>query len=237
MRRRRVARARLDGVSSLVGRWAARTLDLAFPALCAGCRREGPPVCDACRPGLDARLALPPGTPIGLEGDLPPPLLQLDWCAPFAGLVRDALHGLKYAGEQRLAEPLGMAMARRWAVAGDGGEVLVPVPVHAQRRRERGYDQAELLARSAGRGLGMPVVIALVRSRATEAQFRLGRGERAGNVAEAFRATPAAAALRGRWVVLVDDVVTTGSTLAACGDALLAAGVAAVSALTMAHER
>jgi len=222
---------------SLVARSVGHVLDLAFPATCAGCRREGPPICDTCLPALDARARLAPGTPIGLDGDLPWPLLQLEWCAPFAGVVRDALHGLKYAGEQRLAGPLGAAMARRWAVAGAGGDLLVPVPVHAQRRRERGYDQAELLARSAGQHLGLAVAVALERHRATAAQFRLDRRERAGNVSGAFVATAAATRVRGRWVVLIDDVVTTGATLAACADVLLAAGAVAVSALTMARER
>jgi ComF family protein len=224
-------------MTTLLGRTVTRALDLAFPAVCPGCAREGAPICDGCAPALDARLQAPPGTPIGLWGDLPPPLLQLEWAAPFAGVVRDALHALKYAGEQRIAVPLGAAMARRWSVAGDGGEVLVPVPVHELRRRERGYDQAELLARRVAGELGLPMTPCLVRVRATEAQFRLGRGERAGNVASAFSATSDAELIRGRWVVLVDDVVTTGSTLAACGRTLLRAGAMAVSALAMARER
>jgi ComF family protein len=222
---------------TLLTRTVGRALDLAFPAVCPGCGREGAPICDACLPALDARLRSPPGTPIGLYGDLPLPLLQLEWCAPFAGVVRDALHALKYSGEQRIAGPLGAAMARRWAVAGDGGDLLVPVPVHELRRRERGYDQAELLAHSAGRVLGLPVAACLVRSRATEAQYRLDRRARAGNVASAFAATRESEVVRGRWVVLIDDVVTTGSTLAACARTLLRAGAMAVSALTMARER
>ena len=72
------------------------------------------------RPALDARLEAPGGVPIGLPADLPAPLLQLEWCAPFAGPVRAALHAIKYGGEQRLAEPLGEAVARRWARVGVG---------------------------------------------------------------------------------------------------------------------
>jgi competence protein ComFC len=221
----------------------ARLLDLAFPARCPGCAREGAPICDACLPALDARLDRPAGVPIGLPSDVPAPLLQLEWCAPFGGVVRAALHQLKYAGETRLAIPLGAAIARRWARAGAGGDVLVPVPVHADRARRRGYDQAELIARSATRALGLPCAPILERGRATIAQFDLDRAERAVNVRGAFRlvAPPAGLAparpLAGRWIVLVDDVTTTGATLSECAAPLVAAGALGVSAITVARER
>src|SRR5262245_20677092 len=132
-------------MATLVGRLVGAALDAAFPALCAGCGREGAAICDVCLPALDARRGLPGGTPLGLLSDVPAPLLQLDWCAPFDGTVRRAIHVLKYAGERRLAVPLGEAVARRWREVGAGGDVLVPVPVHAARRRERGYDQGGLI--------------------------------------------------------------------------------------------
>jgi predicted amidophosphoribosyltransferase len=186
--------------------------------------------------------------PIGIPVDLPAPLLQLEWCAPFAGPVRAALHDLKYSGERRLARPLGMAVARRWRRVGEGATLVVPVPVHAERERRRGYDQAVLIAAVAAAELGLPCVRVLERGRATTAQFELGRDDRAANVAGAFglRASgPRGASGRavagrtvaGRWVLLMDDVVTTGATLAACASALELAGALGVSAITVARER
>jgi ComF family protein len=219
-------------------RMGGRCLDAAFPARCCGCGTEGALICGACRPRLSASLQRPAGTLIGLPSDVPAPLVQLEWCAPFEGLVRTALHQLKYGGERRLALILGDALAERWQRAIAGGQVLVPVPVHDARRRDRGYDQAVLLAQAAGAVLGLPVATALERSRATTAQFQLDRRDRAANVAGAFRITPGAGdRIAGRWAVLIDDVATTGSTLASSARALLDAGACAVSALTVARER
>lgn len=222
----------------LLRRTASQALDAALPAACVGCGREGPPLCEVCVPALDRRLDAPAGVPIGLPGDLPAPLLQLDWCAPFTGTARSALHAIKYAGEQRLAEPLGAAVARRWARIGVGADIVTHVPVHADRARTRGYDQAALIARAAARHLGLPYATLVTRERATIAQFDLDRGDRAANVAGAFAAGLGHASDPvGRWVLLVDDVVTTGATLAACAQALEQAGALATSAVTVARER
>jgi ComF family protein len=218
---------------------AESLLDLALPPACPGCGAEGEILCPTCSRVLRSRLELPAGVPIGLPAPMPLPLVQLEWCAPFSGPVRSALHQLKYGGERRLAGPLGRAMADRWRAAGAGGEMLVPVPVHASRERIRGYDQAVLLAAAAAPLLGLPWRAALRRSRNTAPQFELGRRARLRNVTGAFEpADPAGrAAVRGKWIVLVDDVMTTGSTLVACADALHRSGAAAVSALTVARER
>lgn len=218
---------------------ATSLLDVALPPACAGCSVEGVTLCPTCLRAVGVRLALPAGVPIGLPSAMPPTLAQLEWCAPFSGPVRAALHGLKYAGERRLIGPLAEAVAARWQAAGAGGQLLVPVPVHAERARRRGYDQAVLLAAEVARCLQMPWLRALERTRNTSPQFDLGRRARRTNVAGAF--APAgvvqAAQISGAWVVLVDDVVTTGSTLVACAEALYGAGAVAVSAITVARER
>jgi len=218
---------------------ASSLLNVALPAACAGCSAEGEALCSRCRRSLAVRLDLPAGVPIGLPSAMPMPLAQLEWCAPFSGAVRAALHQLKYAGERRLAAPLAMSVAARWRAAGVGGELLVPVPVHAERARRRGYDQAVLLAAEASGRLQVPWLAALERTRNTSPQFDLGRRARHANVAGAFalRGPAQAAAIAGRWIVLVDDVVTTGSTLVACAEALYGAGAVAVSAVAVARER
>jgi competence protein ComFC len=224
--------------ASPLSRPITRLLDLALPPVCAGCGTEGDAICRRCLPGVGSRVGLPAGTPLGLAQGPPDPLVQLEWCSPFAGTTRHALHQLKYAGERRLAVPLGGVVAERWLRAGAGGELLVNVPVHEGRRRERGYDQAALIAAEAARRLGMPWVPAVGRTRATTAQYRLDRRHRASNVQDAFAMRPGCRnVVAGRWVVLVDDVVTTGATLCEVARALLDAGAAGVSAVTVARER
>jgi ComF family protein len=223
----------------VAGRALGRLLDLALPATCAGCGREGDVLCVACRPALRARATLPAGTAIGLPSETPAPLLQLEWCAPFSGPIRRLLLGLKYDGELRAVDVLAAAIAERWKLAGAGGDAIVHVPVHRDRRRERGYDQAERLAHAAASLLGLPHVAALERGRATTAQYQLDRDRRASNVEGAFRLADGVTspAVAGHWFVLVDDVVTTGATLAACAGVLLDAGAIGVSAVTVARER
>lgn len=216
----------------------ARIADLALPPRCVGCDAEGALLCAGCEPGLYGRRGIPPGAPVGMPSHVPLPLVVHEWCTAYGGIGRPAIHALKYGGERRLAEPLGRAMAGRWREAGGAGDLLVPVPVHPSRRRERGYDQAELLAIVAGRHLRLPVIAALIRSRATVRQAELDRSARSDNVRGAFALNGSAGdAIRGRWPVLVDDVMTTGATLGDAATALLEAGAIAVSALTLARER
>lgn len=158
--------------------------------------------------------------------------------ALFEGRLRHAIHALKYQRMAALGEPLGEALARFWTQSPAPADVVVPVPLHSCRERERGYNQAALLAGPLGRAVGVPVrPHALQRVRATAAQVSLNAAERMANVAGAFRCNDPA--LRGANVLLIDDVCTTGATLEACADALLSAGARAVRGLTLArtHHR
>ena len=114
------------------------------------------------------------------------------------------------------------------------GDVIVPVPLHNSRYRERGYNQAALLAKGLSRLIGTPVNNkTLVRHRITKTQMTLNAAERKINVSNAF--TCQSTALRGKKVLLIDDVCTTGATLDACAQALKQAGVCAVYGLTLAR--
>lgn len=213
-------------------------LDLLLPPRCPGCGSEGTVLCQRCRAPLGRRSDEPAGAPLGMPAIMPDGLLQLEWCAMYSGSVRAALHALKYRGERRLCQPLGEALAVRWQQAGRGGELVTWVPVHAARRRERGFDQAEALARVMAMRLALPVVACLERRQRTVAQHGLDLEARADNIARAFVVSAGREAhVRGRWVVLVDDIVTTGATLTACALAIEAAGAAAVSAITVARDR
>ena len=215
-----------------------RLLDVLLPPSCPGCGSEGEIVCAACRRVLTRRLEEPAGVPLGLASRAPAGIIQLEWCAAYNGPARACIHALKYDGERRLVAPLSEIMAQRWTRAGIGGDVLVPVPVHPARKRLRGFDQAELLARGVGQRLGLPVVAAVRRATKTTAQHELGRRARAANVGHAFAAVETLAPrVRGRWVVLVDDLTTTGATLTGCAAVLYDSGAAAVSALALARER
>ena len=153
----------------------------------------------------------------------------------YEGPMRRALAALKYSGASRLAPPLAdaalPALRALLMVAGPAA-VLVPVPVHAERRAARGYNQAELIGRQLSRGSALPLSPVLERTRPTTKQHRLNRAARLGNLRGAF-----AVALRPPpTVVLVDDIITTTATLEACASVLLDAGCAGVYGLAVARE-
>ena len=156
--------------------------------------------------------------------------------AYFEGTLREALHQLKYRGRTALAEPLGGLMVVYWAQHALPANVVVPVPLHAARLRERGYNQAALLARVMVHQVGLALdERTLVRQRATAPQVDLDARQRKENVHDAFHCS--ARTLAGQQVLLVDDVCTTGATLEACAVALYEGGAHSVQALTLARAR
>ena len=151
----------------------------------------------------------------------------------YEGLLREWIHLYKYGRIKTMARPLGELLAR--AVPRDEQfDAIVPVPLHWRRQWQRGFNQSELLARGLSHRLGIPVVKALRRVRATEAQAGLSNTGRRRNVTAAFRARRGRS-LAGRRILLIDDVMTTGSTGAACAIALKRAGAARVALVTVAR--
>jgi ComF family protein len=220
-------------------------LDLLFPQWCIGCGREGEYICDSCRqrlpvivPPVCPRCGRPrfPGeachgcrdTPLEIDGIRSPFL--------FEGVIRQAIHELKYRNLRALV-PLLAGLLHDYLLRNPlPADVLVPVPLHPRRQRERGYNQSALVARELGRLNGLPVVTdCLVRHGYIRPQARsTSVSERFANVTGAF--TCRDDKLSGRQVLLVDDVSTSGATLNACAAALKSAGAVNVRGLVMALE-
>jgi ComF family protein len=151
--------------------------------------------------------------------------------------VRQTIHQLKYRDRHALTRILAQLMADFWRSNLLSADLLIPVPLHPVRQRERGYNQADLLARALGDMISLPVITTgFVRVRHTQPQMSLGAAERRENVQEAFvYQSHGKNLISGQRVVVIDDVCTTGSTLEACSLALKAAGASAVWGFTLAH--
>ena len=155
---------------------------------------------------------------------------------PYEKLTRSLIHALKYHGAKSLGEPLGAMMAERMLkeAAFADGTLVVPVPLHPDKRGERGYNQCELLARGFAAACGLEVASGLVeRTRNTDTQTALDPESRKSNVQGAFRFTGAAGPESCR-AVLVDDVLTTGSTILECAGALRDGGFSSISVCVVA---
>lgn len=206
----------------------ADVLDLLCPRRCAGCAAPAGSLCADC-----AELLTGPAVPHSPK-PRPAGLPATTALTAYDGPVRALLLAYKERGRVALARPLGDALGR--AAAPFAPDVLVPVPSSRAARRTRGYDHVRLLARSATRARGAPVVVpALIQRRRVDDQARLDSSARTLNLMSALavdaRLLPA---LAGRRIVLVDDLVTTGATLAEAARALRAAGVEPVGAAVIA---
>ena len=218
---------------------------LFFPRLCLACREPlvagEAHLCTGCRaelPYTDYHLLPPDHNPLARRfwGKLPVrhTLSYLRFLRH--GRVQHLLHQLKYQGQSQVGSVLGQLYGAELAAAGLDQEfdLIVPVPLHRRKLARRGYNQAEAFATGLSAALPCPSAAhALRRTEHTASQTRKGRAERWQNVATVFEA-PDPQMVLGRHILLVDDVLTTGATLEACGAALLAAGASAVSIATIA---
>ena len=162
---------------------------------------------------------------------LPPPTGSIVSLGPYAGPWLRLVHALKFKGERRLAEYLGARLAQRCGAGHWRPNIVCHVPAAERRAAERGYDQADLIARAVARALRVEHTALLTRTGAAARQAHLGRAARALNASTAFRSRYAP----GRSVLLIDDVMTTGATAEACAAALLAAGAQEVRTAVVAR--
>jgi competence protein ComFC len=152
----------------------------------------------------------------------------------YEGTLRELIHLYKYRQVQTLSRPLAEFLLSALPLD-ERYDVVTPVPLHWRKRWQRGFNQSDLLARAIARRRGIPVVQALGRSRFTRTQAGLSNTERRKNVSAAFRCRRAGKTLAGQRVLLIDDVMTTGSTAAACARVLKQAGAARVVLATVAR--
>ncbi|MHB8104331.1 MAG: ComF family protein [Dehalococcoidales bacterium] len=220
-------------------------LDLFFPPWCIGCGREGKYICDACRRNLP--MISPPicnvcGRPLTIDNTCPgcidEPVVIDGIRSPFLfdGVIRNAVHEFKYRNLKDIALTLAGFLDDFLKENPLPVDVLVPVPIHKKRQRDRGYNQSALIAHELGRMNGMLVIEdCLVKTVNTSPQVRTSSAsERLKNLAAAFACIDNQ--LAGKRVLLIDDVSTSGATLNTCAGVLKAARAASVWGLTVALE-
>lgn len=221
--------------------------DLLYPPRCVNCQKTNEWLCPEClsnisfiTPPVCQRCGIPTyGSPhcVACKNN-PAKYIGGIRSASFYedNPIRPAIHCLKYGNHRAAVSALGRMLVDTYCVYQLEADVIVPVPLHASRLKERGYNQSELLAREVAAFLDLPLdTKTLQRVRNTKSQVELGTRERRQNVVDAFAC--GSDRLAGQRVLLIDDVCTTGSTLDACAAALKDRGVASVWGLTLARAR
>jgi len=216
-----------------------------FPERCVGCGKEGVFICRFCRQSLPQITgpACPkcgrPQTDGKLCSGCAGWQAKIDGIrSPFRfdGAIRQAIYELKYHNLRAIATPLAELMQQYLITNPIPAEILVPVPLHRKRLRERGYNQSGLLTRELSKLINLPTIDdCLIRQRHAPPQARTSNvEERRSNIADAFACLDRR--LRDKQVLLIDDVATSGATLDACAEAIKTAGASSVWGLVMARE-
>ena len=213
----------------------ASGLDLLYPPRCGGCGTAGEGwLCPTCSTRVER---IPPNLHRQrLMLDHPWDHIQVDVVSAvrYAPPVREAIHSIKYDGARDVIPALAGYLVEVWQALSLQADFITPIPLHPQGMRERGYNQSEELAKHLSQQVGTPVETrALIRARHTRQQAQLNPAERRMNVRGAFNG--AVMVCVGKHIMLLDDVTTTGATLRECASALLDAGAARVSAITLAR--
>lgn len=218
-------------------------LNFIFPPVCGACKKAGSLLCDVCHAQLEwvreplcGRCGRPVSKPTNcctVCQERPLSLQKIRAAVLFAHPVSKLIHNLKYNDAFGLAKPLAEIMVEAWATWQFPVDLVVPIPLHAERERKRGYNQSALLTRDFCQMVMLPYAEStLQRTRFTTPQVGLSAVERLENVQNAFQAGEE---VQGQHVLLIDDVCTTGATMAAAAKALFVAGASTVSGYCVAR--
>ncbi len=221
----------------LCGNWVAEPNWVPVCRSCAALPRAlTGPRCDVCGVPVDANI-LDPGYPCSRCRTGGYVLDRVRTWGRYTGPLRSVIQAYKFDGIKRLAPYLGQRLLETFEAEFHDRKLdgIVPVPLHRSRRRERGFDQTLLLARYLSRQSGVPVWRAVRRTRATRPQVGLSRAGRRENVRGAFASSPGRRALSGARILILDDILTTGSTMEEVARVLRAAGAEWLGGLAVAR--
>ncbi len=225
-------------------RYFWQAVDWIYPPVCAGCGSPGEIWCTACQKSIQEiidNICDRCGYPGTYEsGKCPgcdkhnPQYTKIRSCGVYQGPLKEAIHALKYQDNLALGFTLSEMLAKKLKKEKWDIDLIVPVPLSMVRQKERGYNQAALLAHPLAERMGVKYDSkSLIRKKATESQVHLSAEERSRNMSDAFSAKPEV--WKGQSVLIIDDVITTGSTINECARTILEGGAEAVFGLSIAR--